>query len=427
EALIFQENGGVRKMSLDASNKPMLSPVGDMGFGVADATAVDSTFFALADRRGGMVRFVEMPSLRHSVTWRPTDSGEGKLFEPVAASAFGPLVAVADRGGGKVFVLDSYTLATVDSFDVEMPRDLAWGDSGELYALNEKGELYVRYPVGAASADVRTAAEGMKEAWSVSWADDGVIVASVSGRAWWSGRKKPGRSVAFGAVSLHDPWIEAQDGIETLMLRGSATSTFHDFIRDKVPVTQLVWRGEVRPSRVMSTGLGDAGAARFYSPPGGNLPDGGAITAVNSISEVMSDIAQMSRRGERIPGVIVLDSRISASDGELELFLAFLLQQGVRLDLWASEKPASLRLCRISRITLGRTYYTKNVEAATAGMEIEWVLGVPLPPDITTFGYPSDTTLSLFAEIDAIRFTDWLPIWPSLISRKEETGEGVEK
>jgi hypothetical protein len=425
--LMFQEGGGVWRMSLDASRQAMLSQMGELGFGASDAAIIDASFAAVADRRGGSVRFVELPSLRQTVAWTPPGGGEpGSLFEPVAVAAFGPLLAVADRGGGRVFVLDSYTLAPLDSFEVAKPRDLAWGGSGELYVLNEEGTLYARYPVGYESAETAICAEGMKDAWSLAWAGDGLVAASVSGRNWWAGGAKPGRQMAFGSATLRDPWIEINDGVETLMLKGDASSTFRGFIRGKIPETQVVWRGEARPSRVVSIGPGKPGGARFYSPSGGTMPNGDEAVAATSVTDVMSDIAALSRGGGEIPRVIVMDSRISGSAGQMELFLAFLLRQGARLDLWASVRPASIPMSRISRITLGRTYYSETPEVSPHEEGDEWTLSVPLPPDVTTFGYPSDTTLSLYAEIDVIRFSDWMPVWPSLMDKKEN-GEGVER
>jgi hypothetical protein len=101
----------------------------------------------------------------------------------------------------------------------------------------------------------------------------------------------------------------------------------------------------------------------------------------------------------------------------VEPFLAFLLQQGVRLDIQAVAKPASLPMSRLSKMTSGKTYYTEAINWIPRNESVEWVLSVPLPSDITTYGYPSDTTLSLFSDIDMIRFSDWVPIWPSLIER----------
>ena len=147
------------------------------------------------------------------------------------------------------------------------------------------------------------------------------------------------------------------------------------------------------------------------------MPNGSPIIPAEVIADVMSDIAELSRSGHNIPGVIVLDSRISGSESQIELFLAFLLRQGIRLDLRHIDRPASLQLCRVSRITGGRSYYTGDADVPQPAWGVEWILSLPLPPDITTFGYPSDTTLSMLSEIDVIRFADWIPIWPSLMER----------
>jgi tetratricopeptide (TPR) repeat protein len=427
EMFLFQEDGTVYRISFDGTSgqaEPELA--GTLGTDVADAAFIDATFFAIADRKGGAVRFFETSSLAQANEWRPPDAGNsGKLFEPVAVSEYGSLLAVADRGNGEVFVLDSYTLSVLDVFTVETPRDLEWGPKGELYVLNERGELYSRCPSASASADLKMAKRDMAGAWSMAWTRNRLAVTGLSGRTWWIGAMRPGHSETFGAVTLHDPWIETEDGVENLMLRGAVASTYHDFIQNKAPMTQVVWRGEVRPSRIRMVGAGYERGARFYSPSADGGSRNAEIIRAVTISDVMGDIASVSRSGEPIPGVIVLDTRISGSDGQWELFFAFLLQQGTRLDLWALNRPASPLVNRVSRLTLGHTYYSSEVGPAPQNESVEWILSVPLPPDTATFGYPSDTTLSLFSDIDVIRFTDWIPIWPSLIQRVG--GEGVLK
>jgi hypothetical protein len=419
ESLLFSEDGSLKRIKLDPTSRGVVAEdEGAIGGGVADAALIDSTFFAVADRRGSAVRFYGLPSLEATVMWRPPDAASTeKMFEPVAVSTYGSLLSVADRGNGRVYVIDSYTLSVLDEFDVPSPRDLEWGVAGELYILSEEWTLYSRHPIGAVSQDVTSVSEKFPDAWSMTWDDGGPLITNVSGRMWWSGAINPGRSEAFGAVALHNPWIEEQDGTETLLLRGAASSVFHDFIRNKTPMTQVVWRGEVRPSRIIEVGASNEGAARFYSPTGGITLTGERIVTAGAIADVMQDIAEVSRSGGHIPRVIVLDTRISGTEEQMALFLAFLLQQGVRLDLWSIARPASPMLCHISRITLGSVYYTWALGNVPLNDTLEWVLSVPLPPDVVTFGYPSDATLSLFSDIDVIRFTDWVPIWPSLIRK----------
>jgi hypothetical protein len=419
EYLLLQKSGEIQKLRVNAASKSVdLEALGSIKADVADAAFIDSTFFAVADRTGGRVRFYGMPSMGETAEWRPDDSSDSeKLFEPVAVSSYGPFLAVADRGNGRVYVLDTYTLSVRDRFEVIAPRDLEWGQQGELYILSENGTLYSRF-VGDASSDVKPVSSGMKDAWSITWTNEGPVISSVSGRSWWSSKLSPGHKEALGAIALHDPWIEYLDDTEMLMLRGSVSSTFHDFIRGKVPITQVVWRDEVRPSRITEVSSSNEGGMKFYSPTAGMTSQGSRITMASTINEVMEDMAALSRAGERMPSVIVLDTRIAGSNGQLTLFFAFLLQQGIRLDLWTIGRPASTALCHISRITLGYTYYSRTLDIVPFNDSVEWVLSVPLPPDVDTFGYPSDTTLTLFSTIDIIRFTDWLPIWPTLINRK---------
>jgi hypothetical protein len=287
-----------------------------------------------------------------------------------------------------------------------------------LYVLSESGTLYSRFPLASASPDLEAVASNMKDAWSFVWSDEGPVVTDVAGRRWWSSEINPGRLETLGTIGLHDPWIEDRDGAETLMLRGAVSSIYHGFIQDKLPDTNVIWRNEVRPSRIIRVEASGGGAALVYSP----FLDAGAsrleMRRAGSIGDVMEDIAEISRSGGDTPRVVVLDTRISASDDELAIFLSFLLHQGTRLDLWAAARPASALMGRVSRITLGRSYYSSELGRVPFNDSMEWILSLPLPPDTSTFGYPSEATLSVFSSIDAIRFVDWLPVWPSLMNRK---------
>ncbi|MDR1885181.1 MAG: hypothetical protein LBQ56_02820 [Synergistaceae bacterium] len=423
DAMVLLKSGDVLRTRIEATSGTIGSSLmGSVEANVADAAMIDSTLMAVADRTGQSVRFCRIPSLEEAAEWRPDDSEDTeKLFEPVALAVNGPFIAIADRGNGRVFVLDSYTLAVQDRFDVERPRDLDWGIQGELYVLSEEGTLHLRYPLGGESSSTTQVVSGMKEAWSIVWSSMGPVITDIVGRAWWSSRISPSHTSTIGAIALHSPWIEERDGTETLMLRGAASSLYHDFIQGKVPITEVVWRDEVRPSRILEVAASSGGEAAFYSPfelsgpPGASRP---RVTRAYTIDDVMADLAGISRSGGEIPRVIVFDTRIAATDAQLMSLMGFLLHQGMRLDLWILGRPASVLLSHISRITLGYSYFTETPGAIPFNESVEWVLSLPLPPDTATFGYPSEVTLSIFSNIDMISFTDWLPIWPSLMDRR---------
>jgi hypothetical protein len=432
KALLVQKSGDVSRLSLDSRAwSASTEAVGSLGVGVnpSDAAVIDSTLMAVTDRTGQAVRFYSIPQLDETASWRPPVSGDsGNLFEPVAAAVRGPFLAIADRGNDKVYVLDSYTLTVQDVFDVELPRDLEWGQQGELYIVSETGRLYRRYPVRMSDIPPDLVSESMKNAWSLTWTRNGPAVSDISGRIWWSGGLRPKAQEAFGALSLHSPWIDerSEDGVRNLILRAYASSSFQSFIRSRTPDVQVVWRNESRPSRVSGASAENSGSIFYYSPyPAENIVNDDVRRAV-TISDVINDVASASRAGTPLPKALVLDTRISGSDAELDVLFALALQQGIRLDLWSLRRPASTLLTRISQITLGYTYNSASLENVPMGDSTEWILSVPLPPDSTTYGYPSDATLSVFGAIDMIQFNDWLPIWPSMLSR-ESGKDGAEK
>ena len=64
------------------------------------------------------------------------------LFEPVGISRYANWLAVADRGNGRVYLLDAVGRREFFFAEAPMPRDVAWSPLGELFVLSEKGELF---------------------------------------------------------------------------------------------------------------------------------------------------------------------------------------------------------------------------------------------------------------------------------------------
>ncbi len=420
EALLLQKSGDLLSIRINRTAGTLSPrPLGRVDANVSDAATVSSTLLAVADRTGQAVKFYNLPSLSGVAEWTPKESEKSrKLFEPVAVAAYGPLLAVADRGNGVVYVLDSYTLALRDRFEAPLPRDLEWGNQGELYVLSENGEMHARYPVNARTAGVPRVVSGMKDAWSIAWTNEGPVVVDVSGRRWWNSRLFPGHAASIGMVALRDPWIEGKKGEETLFLRGKVSSVFRDFVLNTPPSSEAVWRDEVRPSQIAEASAGGKGATFFYAPTEESVGKERRVRRAAVFGDIWADLAAESRGGGEMPRVVVLDTRIEVPDNQAPLFLSFLLHQGIRLDLWALGRPASTVLTYLSRSTLGNTYYSNTLEAVPRNDEIEWLVSVPLPPETVPFGYPTDATLSIFATVDMIRFNDWIPIWPSLVKRK---------
>lgn len=420
--LLLQKNGDVQLIQINRAGGTLLARLfGRVNANVADAAVVDSTRLAVADRTGQALRFYNLPSLASAAEWRPQDSERSKkLFEPVSVAVHGPSLAVADRGNAAVYVLDAYTLAQRDRFEVERPRDVAWGSQGELYILSESGKLFSRYPVDGSAEGVTPIASGMEQAWSITWTSDGPLAADVSGRRWWRSGVYPGSTASVGAVALRDPWIEGEKGDETLFLRGTASSIYRNFVIEYPPLSEAVWRDETRTSRITESRLGERPSAIIYTASEIKDGDDQLHRRASTFGEVWEDLAAISRSGAELPGVVVLDTRIEVREGQIPLLFSFLLHQGIRLDLSAVGRPASTALAQLSSNTRGSTYYTEVVKPVSGNDGVEWVVGVPLPQEMISFGYPTDATLSIYATTDVIRFNDWIPLWPSLVKRNKQ-------
>ena len=418
EALLFQKSGDVQKIRVDEKlNKIHVQYQGGIPSNLVDAVAISSTTLAIADRTGGVVRFCSYPSLKEQITWSPQEK-RAKLFEPVALAEFGPLLAVADRGNGIISVLDTYTLKVRDQFSLDRPRDIIWGDQGELYILLEDGSFHVRFPVSDKNTKTDKIVEGIENAWSVAWLNGAPLIGDIVGRIWWNGYPVlPGKTPHTGTVNFGNLSIEGKKGSETLVMIGAVGSIFHDFVAQQVPISQVVWRGEVRPAPVTEEERKDTQLPWYYVAANGSNGLSGAFV-VQGFGDVMKNIETRARRREKLPRVLVIDSRVDATEAQLVTFLPFLLHQGIRLDLMEIGRPASMMLKRLSRLTRGFSFYAWPTTGVLRNDTLNWVVRIPLPPEPVTYGYPSDATLSFFADVHSIQFRDWLPIWPTLLKRK---------
>jgi hypothetical protein len=326
------------------------------------------------------------------------------------------MLAVADRGNGRVYVLNTSTLDTADWFDVPLVRDVEWGAQGELYALSEAGKLYRRYPIGVSDVPPDLIAGNMKNSWSVTWTEDGPVVSDITARAFWtSGLFPDGENL--GSVMFSGPVIDNSDPDlgDVLNITGAASTMFRGFTKGKAPDISAIWRRNIIPARTVSMSEVPSGETFYYSPYPAECGVNADVRYALSITDIIGDIAASSRGGGAMPGVIVMDTRVSGSVGEAEKLFALIFKHGIRLDLWAIGRSPSDMTEYISRLSGGYIYRSAELAATPLGSGTKWTLSMTLPYDRTVSGYTSDAVLSVISTVDMIEFSDWLPIWPSMI------------
>ncbi|GHV52029.1 hypothetical protein FACS1894216_07450 [Synergistales bacterium] len=418
ESYLFQKDGGVNKLKLTTvGGAASLRRVASLDVNIADAVVIDASVVAIADRTGRAVRFYSPPSFEETYSWSPPGAGRSEyIFEPAALAARGNMLAVADRGNGRVYVLNSSTLDIVDWFDVPLARDVEWGVQGELYALSEMGKLYRRYPIGASDAPPDLIADNMKNSWSVTWTEDGPVVSDITARAFWASDIEPAGD-NIGSVMFSNPLIDNSnpDLGDVLNITGVVSTMFRGFTKGKTPDMSAIWRRNVLAARTVSMSEVPSGEAFYYSPYPAECEVNADVRYALSITDVIKDIAARSRGGGAMPGVIVMDTRITGSVQDADKLFALIFKHGIRLDLWAIGRSPSDTMEYLSRLSLGYIYRSAELAATPLGSRTEWVFGMVLPQDRTVSGYTSDATLSVISTADIIEFSDWLPIWPSMV------------
>jgi len=117
--------------------------MGSLGTLVADAVSLSGNTFCVADWGERKLSFIDFPSLQVLWNWSPGTETLLQPFEPVALAGLGELLAIADRGRGRVLLLNTRARAVEAEIDgLGTPRDIAWTPWGSLLILDERGDLY---------------------------------------------------------------------------------------------------------------------------------------------------------------------------------------------------------------------------------------------------------------------------------------------
>lgn len=106
---------------------------------LSDATLAGAHLLALADRILGKIQIVDTYSGKTVYSWKPVSSP----FEPVSLSSSGPLLAIADRTGNRITVMDLISRKEICEIDIPgHPRSVEWLSSEKLVVLTEERELF---------------------------------------------------------------------------------------------------------------------------------------------------------------------------------------------------------------------------------------------------------------------------------------------
>ena len=388
---------------------------------VMDATALSAGEFAIADPVARETGIYSFATFERTGQWSPPEDEEAMLFEPVALSSYGNWLAVADRGNEKIFFLNLLNWREFFSTEVPRPRDIVWSSLGELFVINEEGELFralVDFRDRRVDA-VDLMESGLENGWALfKTAQGDLYCMDIAASQIWKAVLIPDVTTSSGFLSISLPMIERDAGKESFLMEASLMSPFTSYSRTSNPVVYAVWNNKTMvSSAVWQAQPADrkADILFFHRPaPLGTVSPSLKNMVVENGTDIQIVLPSIWTTQKESLTNIVIDSSIIFSQDELDMLTLFCLNNGVELDIWARAVP-SVEMTRAAALTGGEVFFSAvNVPDLTPPRN-KLQIRVPLPLELSSSGYPGRSMLSVYLDIGLMHTRDWIPLWPDLL------------
>ncbi len=382
---------------------PDLGALGRLPAIPADGECVASDTLGVADWGHRRVAFFDLPSLRETWNWAPQGQDPLRPFEPVAVSSLGNLMAVADRGGDRVWLLDLQKRQLAGEIPIPSPRDVLWTGGGTLAILSEEGRLFLWY-----GGETQMVLEGLENAWALSESPQGVMIWDVAGKTLWSGVTYPHIAEMPAMMCLASP-SSAGEGPAEAVLETYVGEPVRPLFPQGRSFVSAVWMGRKLEGTLVPQEPGESRGVLLLAggEPAKELP----TAVLQDGSMLLSALRQACRETGTLPSCLVVDAGIPFSPEDLSRLFSMALNNGIKVYALASRVP-SAEFARMVRMTGGRVLPTDRISAFPFAPRRGWKIRIPLPVDALPSGYPSEAMLSVYVDAGSLTLRDWLPFWP---------------
>lgn len=421
---VFTASGDVHFFSAETDEPGLLSLdikgtlEGDNDMDITDAVLLAAQDIAVSDRIGRRVAFHSLFDLSLLAEWAPPDNEQ--LFEPVALASYGPWLAVADRGNNKIYFLNMLNRRDVFDVELSLPRDIVWSSLGELMVINEDGDVFRVMPdFQAKHAESDLLMSGFSNGWAFFSSPLGEIYCiDISASRLLRLTMGPDPAISWNFFSIFSPKIEKQPDGESIVVQATFMSPYSAYSRTRPMVSHAVWNNRAMTALTSwNESIGRNTGILLFNR---RAPDG----LINSSLESMvvangTDLqialpAVWNAKRENLTNILI-DASLSFSRDEIEVLTLFCLNNGIQLDLWARSFP-SIELARASALTGGKTVFSVAHMPELSPPFSRMQLRIPLPPELSSSGFPSRSMLVVFLDIGLMYTRDWIPLWPDLLN-----------
>jgi len=359
---------------------------GQVGDGyVSDASFPGAGLLAVSERIPGKVHVVEMTTGKEKYSWRPLS----RSFEPVSLASLGPLLAVADRGGNRVFVLDMHSGKKIAEFPVSGPlRSVEWLSSEKLVALTEDGRLF---SISMKNNEVSSIGKSIPEAWFLFKSDSGRVVVADT------------RLYRYNIVNVN---------------------TNKGFLALKYPKSMWeeesnshYWTVEARLIRPLNAVVDNDRI--FQSILGGSIAEVQVLDAPKC-TKLLEPTELPSPRDENFTGgstkqLLLRPGNLPRDPKFLAAFAGYAFSNGVVVHLLADKELPDLHQLRFSEITGGKLILSEN-QKQDLKASCTYNLRMNLAPALELPGNPGSSGLFIRARMGIMALEGRIPFWNAFLN-----------
>lgn len=426
-------SGGILN-SISEESETVLNNIGRVNSFIIDAEWLSERIFAVADPINRNIVFYDYNAYDTErapeliAEWTPPE--DEFLFEPVGLRHYADWLAIADRANGKVYILNSVSRGR-NFFTVEIPvvRDVLWSTFGELFALNERGEIF-RISVDFGDHAVTKIGEnGDGPAWSGSefeniWtmflADTGdFYCVDIGCSKIHKASMIPPFDLAQGFLGIYHPVMALEaENRESFLIDATLAAPYATYLHNAPLITQSVWNERTIRSAAywLPRPVFDGLLLHQIIAPGQSLPTNLRSAQVDDGTDIRAALPSFWLLHKNTLTNILIDSSLPLTIDDLLSLMTFCVLNGLELDVWARDVP-SLALTRASAFTGGKTIYSlrnaPELQAPMSKMQIQ----MPLPVELSSSGYPGRSMLAVYLDSGQISTRNWMPLWPDMFGR----------
>ncbi len=391
---------------------------------INDAELISVNECAFADPVERNVTFYNLQNNNVTMRWYPEELPGDLLFEPVAIERYADWLAVADRANSRIYVLNMMSREYFAINSVQLPRDLIWSSMGELFVLNENGEIYdFVIDFGTRTYANRNSASlysGLNNIWSFFHSPDGDITCLDIGASMiYKAHMTPSREDVPGFLSIYNPvMLTNVENRESFMIDATIMSPFINYAQNTRIIAQAVWNNRNMRCNVtwQRPNTFDGLFIHGPMPRGTVLPLNIRPAQISRGSDIQTVLPSFWLLHKDTLTNIIVDASVPFTMDDMMSLLKFCLNNGLELDIYARAVP-SLSLTRASAFTGGKIIYSLRNAVDIPVKRTKLQIQIPLPIELSSSGYPGRSMLAVYLDAGMIQSRAWMPLWPDMFTR----------